>query len=206
MGVKAALSRPFAKFIAKGIKKWSSNPIRAQQKVFNNLIIKAKNTAFGKDHGFNTISSYLDFKKAVPVRDYEELASYVLRVKKGEENVLWPGKPIYLCKTSGTTSGAKYIPITKQSMPNHIHSARNALLSYIDGSNEAGFVDGKMIFLQGSPEMNSENGIPVGRLSGIVAHHVPQYLQKNRMPSYEVNCIDDWELKVDATVDETIHI
>ena len=205
MGVKAALSKPFAKFIAIGIKKWSSNPIRTQQKVFDNLINKAKNTAFGKDHGFNIISSYSDFKKAVPVRDYEELASYVLRVKKGEENVLWPGKPIYLCKTSGTTSGAKYIPITKQSMPNHIHSARNALLSYIDGSNEAGFVDGKMIFLQGSPEMESENGIPIGRLSGIVAHHVPQYLQKNRMPSYEVNCIDDWESKVDAIVDETIN-
>ena len=105
MGVKAALSKPFARFITKGIKKWSSNPIRTQQKVFDNLINKAKNTAFGKDHGFNTISSYSDFKKAVPIRDYEELASYVLRVKKGEENVLWPGKPIYLCKTSGTTSG-----------------------------------------------------------------------------------------------------
>ena len=205
MGIKAALSKPFAKVITKGIKKWSSNPIRAQQKVFDNLINKAKNTAFGKDHGFNIISTYSDFKKAVPVRDYEELASYVLRVKNGEENVLWPGKPIYLCKTSGTTSGAKYIPITKQSMPNHIHSARNALLSYIDESNEAGFVDGKMIFLQGSPEMDSENGIPIGRLSGIVAHHVPQYLQKNRMPSYEVNCIDDWESKVDAIVDETIN-
>jgi len=205
MGVKAALSKPFAKFITKGIKKWSSNPIRAQQKVFDNLINKAKNTAFGKDHGFSEISSYLDFKKAVPVRDYEELATYVSRVKNGEEDVLWPGKPIYLCKTSGTTSGAKYIPITKQSMPNHIHSARNALLSYINGSNEAGFVDGKMIFLQGSPEMESENGIPIGRLSGIVAHHVPQYLQKNRMPSYEINCIDDWESKVDAIVDETIN-
>ena len=205
MGVKAALSRPFAKFIVKRIKRWSSNPIRAQQKVFDNLINKAKNTAFGKDHEFNKINTYSDFKKAVPVRDYEEMVSYISRVKSGEANVLWPGKPIYLCKTSGTTSGAKYIPITKDSMPNHIHSARNALLSYIDESNEAGFVDGKMIFLQGSPEMESENGIPIGRLSGIVAHHVPQYLQKNRMPSYEVNCIDDWEAKVDAIVDETIN-
>jgi len=205
MGVKAALSKPFAKFIAKGIKKWSSNPIRTQKKVFENLINKAKYTAFGKDHGFDKITSYSEFKKAVPVRDYEELVPYVSRVKNGEEDVLWPGKPIYLCKTSGTTSGAKYIPITKQSMPNHIHSARNALLSYINGSNEAGFVDGKMIFLQGSPEMESENGIPIGRLSGIVAHHVPQYLQKNRKPSYEVNCIDDWETKVDAIVDETIN-
>lgn len=205
MGIKAALSRPFAKFIVKGIKKWSSNPIRTQQKVFDNLIINARDTAFGRDHEFNKIKTYSDFKKSVPVRDYEEISAYVLRVKNGEENVLWPGKPIYLCKTSGTTSGAKYIPITKQSMPNHIHAARNALLSYIDGNNDAGFVDGKMMFLQGSPEMESENGIPIGRLSGIVANHVPKYLQKNRMPSYTVNCIDDWETKVDAIVDETIN-
>jgi len=204
MGIKAALSKPFANFIAKGIKKWSSNPIAIQQKVLDNLLKKAQNTAFGKDHGFANIKNYEQFKKAVPVRDYEELKGYVERVKDGELDVLWPGKPIYLCKTSGTTSGAKYIPITKQSMPNHIHSARNALLSYIKETKNADFVDGKMIFLQGSPELDTTGKVPIGRLSGIVAHHVPEYLQKNRMPSYEVNCIDDWETKVDAIVDETI--
>lgn len=205
MGIKAALSRPFAKFIAKGIEKWSSNPVGTQQKVFENLIKKAKNTAFGEDHDFGNIVSYDDFKSKVPVRDYEELKHYVERVKEGKSDVLWPGKPIYLCKTSGTTSGAKYIPITKQSMPNHIHSARNALLSYINGSGKADFVNGKMIFLQGSPELDENSKISIGRLSGIVAHHVPQYLQKNRMPSYEVNCIEDWETKVDAIVEETIN-
>ena len=202
--VKAALSKPFAKYIAKRIKKWSSKPVETQQKVFDDLITEAKTTAFGKDHKFNEIKSYEDFKTRVPVRDYEELKPYVERVVGGEENVLWKGKPVYFAKTSGTTSGAKYIPITKESMPTHVEAARNAILLYIHETGNSRFVDGKMIFLQGSPILEEKNGIKLGRLSGIVAHYVPKYLQKNRMPSYETNCIEDWETKVNVIVDETI--
>jgi hypothetical protein len=126
------------------------------------LIEKAKNTVFGKDHHFEKIKTYEDFKKYVPIRDYEKLKNYMERVVNGEENILWPGKPLYLCKTSGTTSGTKYIPLTKASMPNHIGSAKNALLCYIAETGKANFVDGKMIFLQGSPELQSKNGIPIG--------------------------------------------
>ena len=203
--VKAALSKPFAKLIAKRINKWASHPVETQDKVFQNLIKNAKNTVFGKDHEFSTITSYNDFKNKVPVRDYEALRPYVERVVKGEENILWKGKPIYFAKTSGTTSGAKYIPITKESMPTHVEAARNAILLYINETGNAKFVDGKMIFLQGSPILEEKNGIKLGRLSGIVAHYVPKYLQKNRMPSLETNCIEDWETKVNAIVDETIN-
>jgi phenylacetate-coenzyme A ligase PaaK-like adenylate-forming protein len=121
----------------------------------------------------------------------------------GEEDILWPGKPLYFAKTSGTTSGAKYIPLTKESMPTHIKAARNAILCYINQTKKAAFVNGKMIFLQGSPEMTTQNGIGLGRLSGIVAHYVPKYLLKNRLPSWKTNCIEDWETKVDAIVQET---
>lgn len=203
--VKAALSKPFAKLIAKRINKWASHPIETQDKVFQNLIKNAKNTVFGKDHEFSTITSYNEFKNKVPVRDYEALRPYVERVVKGEENILWKGKPIYFAKTSGTTSGAKYIPITKESMPTHVEAARNAILLYINETGNAKFVDGKMIFLQGSPILEEKKGIKLGRLSGIVAHYVPKYLQKNRMPSLETNCIEDWETKVNAIVDETIN-
>lgn len=157
-----------------------------------------------QDHDFKSIKNHTDFVDRVPVRDYEELRPYVERVVLGEENVLWKGKPLYFAKTSGTTSGAKYIPITKESMPNHISAARNAILSYIAETGKADFVDGKMIFLQGSPILKEQNGIKLGRLSGIVAHYVPNYLQKNRMPSWETNCIEDWETKVDAIVGETV--
>ena len=203
--IKAALSKPFAKYIAKQIRKWSSKPVETQQKVFDNLISEAKHTVFGKDHNFSSISSFEEFQNNVPIRDYEELKPYVERVVAGEEDILWKGKPIYFAKTSGTTSGAKYIPITKESMPTHIEAARNAILLYINETGNAKFVDGKMIFLQGSPILEEKNGIKLGRLSGIVAHYVPKYLQKNRLPSLETNCIDDWETKVEAIVDETIN-
>ncbi len=205
MGLKSALSKPFAAWVNRQVLRWKNNPIAAQDKVFFVLLNKAKLTAFGQDHGFETIQTYQDFKKSVPIRDYEQLRPYIERVAAGEANVLWPGKPLYFAKTSGTTSGVKYIPISKESMPEHIKAARNALLGYIHESGDTSFVNGKMIFLQGSPVLEKKSGIDTGRLSGIVAHHVPAYLQKNRLPSYETNCIDDWETKVDAIVAETIH-
>ncbi|WP_298397532.1 GH3 auxin-responsive promoter family protein [Flavobacterium sp.] len=205
MSIKSIAAKIFAKSIHKKTQKWALNPVETQQKVFNELIRQAKETQFGKDHKFNAIQTYEDFAKQVPIRDYEQLKPYVDRVVKGEENILWKGKPLYFAKTSGTTSGAKYIPLTKESMPFHIQAARNAILSYIHETGNADFVDGKMIFLQGSPILEEKNGIKLGRLSGIVAHFVPKYLQKNRMPSWETNCIDDWETKVDAIVEETFN-
>ena len=204
MSIKAAFAIPFAKFVQKKVQKWAQNPIQTQERVFQNLISEAKNTAFGKDHQFASISNYEDFKSRVPVVEYEALRPYVERVIAGENDVLWKGRPLYFAKTSGTTSGAKYIPITKESMPTHIKSARNAMLLYIAETGDTSFVDGKMIFLQGSPILEDQKGIKLGRLSGIVAHYVPKYLLKNRLPSWETNCIQDWETKVDAIVEETL--
>ena len=204
LSIKSALAKPFADSIKRQISKWANKPVETQQKVFRELIKSARTTEFGKDHDFANINSHEDFVNQVPIRDYEELKPYVEKVVAGEENILWKGKPIYFAKTSGTTSGAKYIPITKESMPAHVENARNAILMYIADTGSTKFVDGKMIFLQGSPILDSKNGIQLGRLSGIVAHYVPKYLQKNRMPSWETNCIEDWETKVDAIVEETL--
>ena len=169
------------------------------------MINEAKDTAFGKDHHFSKINNYQTFKQHVPVTDYEGLKHYVERVVDGEADVLWKGKPLYFAKTSGTTSGTKYIPLTKESMPSHIESARNAILTYINETGKSEFLGGKVIFLQGSPELKEKNGIKIGRLSGISAHYVPSYLTKNRLPSWETNCIEDWETKVEAVIDETIN-
>lgn len=204
MSIKSFAAKIFAAYIRKKIDKWADDPHRTQERVFKDLIEKARDTQFGKDHDFQNIKSHTDFIAKVPVRDYEELRNYIDKMVAGEEDVLWPGKPLYYAKTSGTTSGAKYIPLTKESMPTHINAARNAILCYINDTGNSGFVDGKMIFLQGSPELNEKNGVKLGRLSGIVAHYVPGYLHRNRMPSWETNCIEDWETKVDAIVDETL--
>ncbi|WP_456376599.1 GH3 auxin-responsive promoter family protein, partial [Lutibacter sp.] len=205
MSIKSILAKPFANLVAIKFYKQSNNAVEVQQKVLKSLIKQAKNTLFGKDHKFNKIKTYEDFKQQVPIRDYEALKPYIEKVVAGETDILWKGKPLYFAKTSGTTSGAKYIPLTKESMPMHISAARNSLLLYIAQTKKTDFVDGKMIFLQGSPELNEKNGVKTGRLSGISAHYIPQYLLKNRMPSWETNCIEDWETKVDAIVDETIN-
>ena len=202
--LKPTIAKILAKRTFKRIKKWAKKPIETQEKVFQELISKATETAFGKDHDFISINNHSDFVKRVPIRDYEALKPYVEKVVAGEDNILWIGKPLYFAKTSGTTSGSKYIPITKESMPTHVEAARNAILLYINETGNAKFVDGKMIFLQGSPVLKEQNGIQLGRLSGIVAHYVPKYLQKNRLPSFKTNCIEDWETKVDAIVEETL--
>lgn len=205
MAIKSFLAKPFANYIYKQIKKGMVNAVEDQQAIFNLLIKTAAKTDFGKDHGFENIKTYEDFVKHVPVRDYEAFKPYIEKIKQGRHNVLWKGQPIYFAKTSGTTSGVKYIPITKDSIPNHINTARNALLCYMAETGNTKFADGKLIFLSGSPELERVGGIPTGRLSGIVNHHVPKYLRSNQLPSYTTNCIEEWEEKLDKIVEETIN-
>ena len=203
MSVKSLLARPFAAIIANRVLKASGKAVHAQDIIFKKLIKACSATAFGSEHGFARINSYEQFVKQVPVREYEAFKPYIERVKQGEQNVLWKGKPLYFAKSSGPTSGVKYIPITNDSIGNHINTARNALLMYISETGNAGFVNGKLIFLSGSPVLEKTGGILTGRLSGIVNHHVPAYLKGNQLPSYDTNCIDDWEEKVDRIVEET---
>ncbi|WP_018477102.1 GH3 auxin-responsive promoter family protein [Pontibacter roseus] len=204
MGVKAWLSKPLAAYVHKKHQSWIQNPVEAQKAVFEKILKEAQHTVFGREHRFAGVKTHADFVKAVPVRDYEGLASYFNRVKAGEKDILWPGKPLYLAKTSGTTSGTKYIPITRESIPNHINGAKDALLTYIHETGNSRFLDGKLIFLSGSPVLEEVGGIHTGRLSGIVNHHVPGYLRTNQLPSYETNCIEDWETKLDQIIEETI--
>ncbi len=205
MGIRSLLSRPLARFIVARQRRWATNGLAAQTVWRGKLLEKAADTRFGKDHFFKDVNAYDEFKDAVPIRDYEDLQPYVDHILHGESDVLWPGKPAYFAKTSGTTSGVKYIPITADSLPNHINSARDALLSYVHETGKADFLEKKLIFLSGSPTLETKAGIHIGRLSGIVNHHVPGYLRTNQLPSYETNCIEDWETKLERIIDETIN-
>jgi len=204
MSIKSFFGKILAKRDVSQTKKWSSKPVETQRKVMLQLLNTAAHTAFGKDHGFSKINNYEDFKNQVPVRDYEGLKPYIERVKNGEKDVLWKGGPMYFAKTSGTTSGAKFIPLTKESLAHQIKAAKSALLHYIVDSGNHHFINGKMIFLQGSPELDMNPKVPNGRLSGIVANFVPSYLQTNRLPSYKTNFIEDWEQKIEAIIEETL--
>ena len=205
MSIKSFTAKLFAAYVANKNRKWIDHPVETQNRVLQNLVREAAQTQFGKDHDFSSITSHKDFIHHVPVRDYEALKPYIEKVVAGKADILWPGKPEYFAKTSGTTSGSKYIPITKTSIKNQVKASRDAILAYIHETGHSDFVDGKMIFLQGSPELEEKNGIRLGRLSGISAHYVPNYLQKNRLPSWETNCIEDWEAKVEAIVEETVN-
>ena len=204
MKIKSFLARPFASYVYKAIQKGMTTALADQEAIFKHLLQVGGKTVFGQEHKLGEVKTYEEFKQAVPVRDYEQFAKYIDLVKEGRHNVLWKGLPIYFAKTSGTTSGVKYIPISKESISNHINTARNALLCYMASTGNTAFSDGKMIFLSGSPELERVGGIPTGRLSGIVNHHVPGYLRTNQLPSYETNCIEDWETKLDKIVEETI--
>ncbi len=204
MNIKTLFAKPFAQYIYNKQVKEHANALKNQQLILNQLVKSAANTQFGKEHHFSQISDYASFKQNVPIRDFEGLKIYIEKIKSGEANVLWKGKPLYLAKTSGTTSGVKYIPISKDSISNHINGARDAILTYMATTGNVDFAGGKMIFLSGSPELERVGGIPTGRLSGIVNHHVPAYLRGNQLPSYTTNCIEDWEEKLDKIVEETL--
>jgi len=203
MAIKPFFGKLYAARVSRKNRWWKNHPIEAQKKVFESLIRQAKNTVFGKEHGFSNIKSYEDFRSFVPIRDYESFCVYIERILEGEKDVLWPGLPLYFCKTSGTTSGAKYIPISKRSLAYQIKCAKDAILNYINETSDARFLNGKNIFIQGSPELDFSKSAPLGRLSGIVAHHIPWYLKRSNAPSFKTNCIEDWEKKIDAIVDET---
>ncbi|MFT3933734.1 MAG: GH3 auxin-responsive promoter family protein [Chitinophagaceae bacterium] len=205
MKVKSFLAKPFASYVYRQVKKDMANAVEDQQKIFQDLLKTGSKTIFGADHRLKEVKTHEEFRQAVPIRDYEQYKPYIDQIKEGKHNVLWKGQPIYLAKTSGTTSGIKYIPITSDSIPNHINTARNALLCYMAESGNHKFADGKMIFLSGSPELERVAGIPTGRLSGIVNHHIPRYLRTNQLPSYETNCIEEWETKLDKIVEETLN-
>ncbi len=205
MKIKSFLAKPFASYIYRSIRKEMGSALEDQDNILKSLLKSGSKTVFGREHHLETVKTYDEFKASIPVRDYEQFKPYIDQIKQGKHNVLWPGQPIYFAKTSGTTSGIKYIPISKDSISNHINTARNTLLCYMAETGNSAFANGKMIFLSGSPELERIANIPTGRLSGIVNHHIPHYLRTNQLPSYETNCIDEWETKLDKIVEETVN-
>jgi hypothetical protein len=204
MKIKSFFAKPFAAYVHRTIQKEMRSALADQDRIFRGLLAVGQKTVYGKANHISEVNDYQSFKQSMPIQDYESLRPWIEKIKQGTQHVLWKGQPLYFAKTSGTTSGVKYIPITKDSIPNHINTARNALLCYMAESGNTRFADGKLIFLSGSPQLERVGGIPTGRLSGIVNHHVPSYLRANQLPSFETNCVEDWETKLGRIVEETV--
>lgn len=203
MSITTKLLYPYFKWVGRKVRRDAARAVDDQHRIRRQLLRQAAATQYGQAHQFAQLQTYADFKAAVPLVTYEALRPYVERILKGERDVLWPGRPRYFAKTSGTTSGAKFIPLTKESLPNHFGTARNALFHYVDQTGQGDFLAGKLMFLSGSPTLDNYHGIPTGRLSGISNHLIPNWLKRQQLPSYVTNCIDDWETKLDRIVEET---
>jgi hypothetical protein len=183
----------------------AADPATAQRKCFDHLIRCGKKTVFGREHGFDRIKTHADFVREVPIMDYEKLYPYIQRILEGEKDVLWPGRPVALASTSGTSMGPiKYIPVTKASAPAYRKTSRDSVLAYTARTGNAGVLAGKMIFMSQNPERDSVAGIPVAPISGVSMARVPRFFRKNLLPSPRVACIENWDEKMNAILDEAI--
>jgi len=201
--MKGKLIYPYIKYHQYLVSQIRKNPLRDQQNILRELLLYGSKTKYGRKNGLSINMDYDSFRAAVPIVDYEGGREYFDQIKNGVSDVTWRGKPKYFAKTSGTTSGVKYIPITSDSLPNHIGTARLALMNYAScGSNNRIF-DGKLMFLSGSPTLSDTAGVKTGRLSGIVNHEIPSFIKGNQLPSFSTNCIEEWEQKVEDIIIET---
>ena len=182
---------------------FARNPLKSQKKTLSKIIQNLNATQYQKAFSEDLIVNSEDFFSKIPVSDYENLQPFIEKILNGEQNVFCQNSIKYMLLSSGTTSGAKYIPITKEGISYQIRGAKLVLILYALHKKNASFMKHFMIFLQGSPQLDIQNSIPAGRLSGVVYHEVPKFFQKNKLPSYEVNIIEDWILKINAIVDET---
>ena len=203
MGFKKFIVKILANNNEKSIHKGSNNAIGHQLKLFKYLTSVLHKTEYGKILGAQKDITISSFQKKIPIVNYEKITPFINKIANGEKNVLWKGLPKYFVKTSGTTSGVKYIPLSREMLKIQIRSTKEALLLYAQQTKNYDIINGKMMFIQGSPVVGRYKKVPCGRLSGIVANYVPSFLQKNRLPSMKTNSIEDWELKIKNIINET---
>jgi len=202
-----ALSSFILKILAQKQYKKSSlmqaSAIKDQSVVLKTILKRGARSLFARDLNLSKKTTYHKFKQNTPITDYEYIKPYVRKISEGKKNVLTQGAPAYFAITSGTTSGTKYIPLTKEMMSFQTQAIKELLLLYAYQANSYIISNVGMMFIQGSPELKYFNQIPYAKLSGIAARHIPFFLKKNRYPSMKTNCISNWSEKISKIVEET---
>ncbi len=183
------------------------NPIKCQTKVFNYLIRKGIKTKFGKEHQFNRIYNYDQFKKQVPIRKYEQFTEYISKIKNGEKDVLWPGKMKFFAKSSGTTNNkSKYIPITKESLHScHFKAGKDMLSIYENNFSKNNIYNGKGLMLGGSIQKSKTKKIIIGDLSAILIKKFPFWVNYHRVPDKKTALMHNWDQKLEKIAKQAVN-
>ncbi|MFT5436299.1 MAG: hypothetical protein ACI840_000943 [Ulvibacter sp.] len=181
-------------------------PIEVQEDLLHGLIIKAKNTEIGKKYDFESISSYREFSDRIPVTTYEDNEEQIERTRRGETNIFWPTPIKWFAKSSGTTnSKSKFIPVSIDSLEDcHYAASKDLLCMYLNNNPNSQLFLGKNLKLGGSKELYQENGTVFGDLSAILIDNMPFWAEFSSTPGSEVSLMADWEVKMQAIVNETI--
>lgn len=181
-------------------------PIDVQNELLEQLLDTAKNTEIGKQYDFASISTYREFAERVPVTSYEDNHLQIERARKGESNIFWPTPIKWFAKSSGTTnSKSKFIPVSSASLEHcHYAASKDLLCMYLNNNPDANLFLGKSLRLGGSKELYKENATVYGDLSAILIDNMPFWAEYSSTPNNEVSLMADWELKMQAIVDQTI--
>ena len=182
-------------------------PIDVQEELLKGLINKAKHTEIGNQYDFNSIKTYTDFAKRIPITTYEDNQSNYERARKGESNIFWPTPIKWFAKSSGTTNAkSKFLPVSNESLEEcHYAASKDLLCLYLNNNPDSELFLGKSLRLGGSKELYKENGTVFGDLSAILIDNMPFWAEFSSTPSNEVSLMPDWETKMQAIVDKTIN-
>lgn len=182
------------------IDNWVNHPVSAQREVLQNLVTAAQYTVFGKKYNFTRLFTLKDFKKNVPIHEYDDMRPYIVRMMEGEENVLWNTPVTWFAKSSGTTSDkSKFIPISEESLQdNHYQANKDVLSNYYKNFPGSDLLTGKGLVIGGSHQLNKVNDeIQYGDLSAVLMQNTPFWGQWLRTPELSIALMDEWENKIE---------
>jgi hypothetical protein len=182
-------------------------PMDVQEELLFRLIQSAKDTEFGKNSDFSSIKTYEDFATKVPIQQYESIEPLIERCRKGEQNLFWPTKIKWFAKSSGTTNAkSKFIPVSDDAIENcHLKAGKDMLCLYINNNEETALFNGKALRLGGSNAVYEDNNSYFGDLSAIIIENMPFWADFSSAPSQETALMSEWESKMEAIINETIH-
>jgi hypothetical protein len=199
--------RGYIKLRQSAIENFTHNPVDSQQQVFNELIGSAQFTEYGKKYRFEDINNFADFRKSVPINDYESLKPYIQRILEGNQNILWPSPITWFAKSSGTTSDkSKFIPVSRESLDdNHFRSGKDVLALYLKNNPANNLTSGKCLILGGSHQINQLNAASFfGDLSAVMLQNMPYAGQLFRLPELSIALMNEWEAKIERMAHSTI--